>query len=58
MAITGIESWPAGSEISVTRQHCCEKTGSEIYLLSFFSLGKQAWREIHGHCRYRVIASR
>ena len=32
----------AGIEISVTRQHCREKTGSEIYLLCFFSLVKQA----------------
>ena len=30
----------AGIEISVMRQHCREKTGSEIYLLSFFSLIK------------------
>ena len=44
----------AGIEISVTRQHCREKAESEIYLLSFFSLVKQVWRERshgYGHCR-------
>ena len=54
MAIAGIELWLAGGKISVTRQHCREKTGSEIYLLSFFSLVKQAWREIYGYCRYEL----
>ena len=44
MAIADMESWPAGIEISETRQHCREKMGSEIYLLFSFSLVKQAWR--------------
>ena len=30
MTITGIESWPADSEISITRQHCYKKMESEI----------------------------
>ena len=33
----------AGSEISITRQHCCEKTERKTCLLFSFSLVKQAW---------------
>ena len=35
MAIAGIESWPIGGKISVTRQHCRERTESDmVYSLS------------------------
>ena len=54
MAIAGTKSWPGGSEISVTRQHCREKT--ERDLPSLFLLPRQAGMEIHSHCGHRVVA--